>query len=95
MEIRHLDEIIDKVKGRPTRRLVAVNAIDDHTLDAVYAAVEQGIVKATLTEILTRSGRPVPPWGWMPANLPLKRRVVKTLLPAKEWNWSQKAKPTS
>ncbi len=49
MEIRHLDEIIDKVKGRPTRRLVAVNAIDDHTLDAVYAAVEQGIVKATLT----------------------------------------------
>lgn len=49
MEIRHLDDIITTVKGRAPRRLVVVNAVDAHTLEAVYAAVVQGIVTAILT----------------------------------------------
>ncbi|NLX28914.1 MAG: phosphate butyryltransferase [Bacteroidales bacterium] len=49
MEIRHLEEIITTVQGRIPRRLVAVNAVDDHTLEAVNAAVDRGIVRAILT----------------------------------------------
>ncbi len=49
MEIRHLDDIIATVRGRNPRRLVVVNGVDAHTMEAVNAAVDQGIVKATLT----------------------------------------------
>ncbi len=49
MEIKRLDDLFTELKGKPVKRLVAVNAVDDHTLDAVNKAVEYGIVDATLT----------------------------------------------
>lgn len=49
MEIRHLNDILTELKGRSPKRLVAVNAVDDHTLDAVNTAVDGGIVEAVLT----------------------------------------------
>lgn len=49
MEIVTLNDLFTALKGKPVKRLVAVNAIDDHTLDAVNQAVENGFVEATLT----------------------------------------------
>ncbi len=49
MGIEKLTDLVAALRGAPPRRLVAVNAVDDHTLDAVNAAVDQGIVQATLT----------------------------------------------
>ena len=49
MEIVTLIDLFTALKGKPVKRLVAVNAIDDHTLDAVNQAVENGFVEATLT----------------------------------------------
>jgi len=49
MEIRHLADILKALDGKPPITLVAVNAVDEHTLDAVNAAVDAGIVKAILT----------------------------------------------
>jgi phosphotransacetylase len=37
------------LKKRPAKHLVVINAVDDHTIDAVNDAVEEGIVHATLT----------------------------------------------
>lgn len=49
MKIQHLSEIFDVLKGKAPRRLVAVNAIDAHTIEAVAEAVKLGIVKVILT----------------------------------------------
>ena len=49
MEIKKLNDLIVELKNRPVKRLVAVNAIDEHTIDAINEAVELGIVQATLT----------------------------------------------
>ncbi len=49
MKIQHLSEIFDVLKGKAARRLVAVNAIDAHTIEAVAEAVKLGIVKGILT----------------------------------------------
>ena len=49
MEIKKLTDLIVELKNRPAKRLVAVNAIDEHTMDAINEAVEHGIVQATLT----------------------------------------------
>lgn len=46
--ITKLEQIITAVQGRPTKRLVAAYAEDLHTLEAVYCAVDRGIVEATL-----------------------------------------------
>ncbi len=44
-----MNDILTELKGRSPKRLVAVNAVDDHTLDAVNTAVDGGIVEAVLT----------------------------------------------
>jgi len=49
MKIQHLSEILEGLKGKTPRRLVAVNAIDAHTIEAVAEAVKLGIVKGILT----------------------------------------------
>lgn len=46
--IKTLDEIIVAVQSKPQKRLLAVNANDDHTIEAVYDALENGIIEATL-----------------------------------------------
>jgi len=48
MAITKLDQIIDAVKSKPKKRLVAAYANDSHTLEAVNNAYELGIVDATL-----------------------------------------------
>ena len=48
MAITKLDEIFDLVKTKGKKRLVAAFANDAHTIEAVNAAVELGIIDATL-----------------------------------------------
>lgn len=48
MNITKLDQVIELVKSKPKKRLVAAYANDEHTIDAVHRAVELGIVDATL-----------------------------------------------
>ena len=48
MSITKLDQVIELVKTRPQKRLVAAYANDAHTIEAVHNAVKMGIVKATL-----------------------------------------------
>ena len=48
MSITKLDQIIELVKTKPQKRLVAAYANDAHTIEAVHNAVKMGVVKATL-----------------------------------------------
>jgi len=48
MSITKLDQLVEVVKSKPKKRLVAAYANDDHTIEAVYHAIEAGIVEATL-----------------------------------------------
>jgi phosphate butyryltransferase len=48
MAITKLEMMITEAKARPRRRLAAAYANDAHTIEAVNAAVEKGIVEATL-----------------------------------------------
>jgi phosphate butyryltransferase len=48
MSITKLDQLIDVVKTKPKKRLVAAYANDEHTIEAVYHAIEAGIVEAIL-----------------------------------------------
>ncbi len=48
MEIRKLDEMFEVLRSKPKKRLVAAYANDDHTICAVNAAVENGLIEATL-----------------------------------------------
>ena len=48
MSITKLDQMVELVKSKPRKRLVAAYANDAHTIEAVYNAVSQGIVDATL-----------------------------------------------
>lgn len=57
MSITKLDQVIELVKSKPKKRLVAAFANDDHTIEAVNHAVDMGIVDATLVgdqEIITK-----------------------------------------
>ncbi len=49
MTIKKLDELVEKAKEGRIKKLVAVAANDNHTIESVNNAVEIGIVKATLT----------------------------------------------
>ncbi len=48
MQITKLDQMFEVLASRPKKRLVAAWAIDAHTIEAVYNAVEMGIIEATL-----------------------------------------------
>lgn len=49
MGITKLDQIVELVKTKGKKRLVAAFANDAHTIEAVNEAVEKGIIEATLT----------------------------------------------
>jgi phosphotransacetylase len=49
MEIKKLSDLFAGLRGKPVKSLVAVNAVDEHTIGAVNEAVELGIIKAILT----------------------------------------------
>jgi phosphotransacetylase len=49
MRIQKLADIISALEGRPVKRLVAINAIDEHTLSAILEAVHAGLIKAYVT----------------------------------------------
>ncbi len=46
--ITNFEQIFDKLRSKPKKRLVAAWAVDDHTINAAKLAVEAGIVEATL-----------------------------------------------
>lgn len=48
MNITKLDQVVELVKSKPKKRLIAAFANDEHTIEAVNHAVEMGIVDATL-----------------------------------------------
>lgn len=48
MAITKLEQIIDAVKSKPKKRLVAAYANDAHTIEAVHNAVQLGIVEGVL-----------------------------------------------
>jgi len=48
MPITRLDQLLEAVKAKPRKRLVAAWANDAHTIEAVRDAVDRGIVDATL-----------------------------------------------
>lgn len=57
MSITKLDQVVELVKSKPKKRLVAAFANDDHTIEAVNHAVDMGIVDATLVgdeQIITK-----------------------------------------
>lgn len=48
MAIQKLDDLFEVLRSKPRKRLVAAYANDVHTIEAVAAAVQAGIVEATL-----------------------------------------------
>ena len=48
MSITKLDQIVEAVKSRPRKRLIAAYANDAHTIEAVSKAIDLGIVEGTL-----------------------------------------------
>jgi phosphotransacetylase len=48
MSITRLDQMLEAVKSKPRKRLVAAYANDAHTIEAVSDAVDRGIVEGTL-----------------------------------------------
>ena len=48
MSITKLDQLLEVVKAKGKKRLVAAYANDAHTIEAVYNAIQAGIVDATL-----------------------------------------------
>jgi len=48
MSITKLNQIVEAVKSRPRKRLVAAYANDQHTIEAVSKAIDLGIIEATL-----------------------------------------------
>ncbi|MEN6619628.1 MAG: phosphate acyltransferase [Rikenellaceae bacterium] len=46
--ITSFEQIFEKLRSKPRKRLIAAWAVDDHTINAVRLAVEAGIVEATL-----------------------------------------------
>ncbi|NLH77579.1 MAG: phosphate butyryltransferase, partial [Acidobacteria bacterium] len=47
--ITNLDQIVERVKGTPNKRLAVAVAEDPHTIEAVGRAVKENLVHATLT----------------------------------------------
>ncbi|MDR1973486.1 MAG: phosphate butyryltransferase [Bacteroidales bacterium] len=48
MKITHLEQIFDILKNKPKKHLVAAYANDAHTIEAVSAVVDKGLIDATL-----------------------------------------------
>jgi phosphate butyryltransferase len=48
MNITKLDQLIEVVKTKSKKRIVAAYANDDHTIEAVYKAVNEGLIEAVL-----------------------------------------------
>ncbi len=49
MKIEQLSQLFEIVKQKPTKKMVVVNAIDHHSVEATQKAVELELVQATLT----------------------------------------------
>jgi phosphate butyryltransferase len=48
MSITKLEQIVEKVKKLPNKRLIAAYAVDVHTIEAINEAIELGLLDATL-----------------------------------------------
>jgi phosphate butyryltransferase len=47
-KMKTLNEILEKVKQLPNKRLIAANGVDSHTIEAINEAMEMGLIDATL-----------------------------------------------
>ena len=96
MPITKLDQLLDAVKSKPKRRLVAAFANDAHTIEAVNEAREKGIIDATLVgdeaiirKVLRRAEARTPPTS-RSSTSPTTARP-----PPRPWSWSAAATPRS
>ncbi len=48
MPITKMEQMLEVLKGRPNKRLVAVWAVDSHTIGAVHEAIQLGIADGIL-----------------------------------------------
>ena len=71
--IKKLDELIDAVKLKGKKRLVAAFANDSHTIGAASMAMDLGVVDATLVgdidtikSVCEKEGIDVKPWVMIP-----------------------------
>jgi len=48
MSITKLEQIVEKVKNTPNKRLVGAFAVDTHSIEAINEAIEMGLLDATL-----------------------------------------------
>ncbi len=83
MSITRLEQMLEAVKARPRRRLVAAYANDSHTIEAVHDAVERGIVEATLVGDEDVMRRVCADHGFDPARFTFVHEPVDTRAAAK------------
>lgn len=83
MPITRLEQMLEAVKSRPRRRLVAAYANDAHTIEAVHDAVERGIVEATLVGDETVMRQVCADHGFDPARFTFVHEPVDTRAAAK------------
>lgn len=53
-----LNNIVEKVKQLPNKRLIAANGVDSHTIEAIYDSMKMGLIDATLVgdkEIISKT----------------------------------------
>jgi len=43
-KMKTLNEILEKVKQLPNKRLIAANGVDSHTIEAINEAMEMGLL---------------------------------------------------
>lgn len=48
MSITKLEQIVEKVKNLPNKRLIGAYAVDTHSIEAINEAIEMGLLDATL-----------------------------------------------
>ncbi|MCA1760166.1 MAG: hypothetical protein LC658_10395, partial [Bacteroidales bacterium] len=49
MHIKNFKDLLDAAQKQPEKRLVVVNGVDEHTIEALNQAVEMGFVTPILT----------------------------------------------
>lgn len=83
MPITKLDQILDAVKAKTRKRLVAAWAVDAHTIEAVNGAREKGIVDATLVGDEPQIRKVLADLGIDPANFEIVHEATDAAAGAK------------
>ena len=92
--ITKLDDLLELVKTKGKKRLVVAYANDDHTVCAASAAVDKGIVDATLVGDIETIKKSAPKRESTPTSSNWCRRPTTTRPVPRLSNWSTRAKQT-